>query len=166
MFIGSRKAETPAVWSLVNNSTVKLSTLAIDSILQDLTTAQLANVKGVVVEAVPRAGTAVLNADDHLVYRMGRHCDGRVILFSIAKEKGEDGHDRVIGHTSRGNAASNRLVSSAPSATMSSPARLMMSSAASSNAAIDGSDPTESGAPGVAGVTSVACFQLTSARGR
>ena len=55
------------------------------------TLGQLANVKGVVVEAVPRAGTAVLNADDHLVYRMGRHCSGRVVLFSMAKEKGEDG---------------------------------------------------------------------------
>ena len=37
---------------------------------------QLANVKGVVVEAVPRSGTAVLNADDPLVCRMGRHCAG------------------------------------------------------------------------------------------
>jgi cyanophycin synthetase len=66
---------------------------------------QLANVKGVVVEAVPRSGTAVLNADDGHVYRMGRHCAGRVVLFSMATEKGEDGFDRVDGHTSRGNAA-------------------------------------------------------------
>jgi cyanophycin synthetase len=66
---------------------------------------QLANVKGVVVEAVPRSGTAVLNADDHLVYRMGRHCAGRVVLFSMATQKGEDGFDRVDGHTSRGGAA-------------------------------------------------------------
>jgi cyanophycin synthetase len=36
---------------------------------------------------------------------MGRHCDGRVILFSMSKAKGEDGYDRVDGHTSRGNAA-------------------------------------------------------------
>ena len=49
---------------------------------------QLANVKGVVVEAVPRSGTAVLNADDHLVYRMGRHCAGRVVLFSMADGEG------------------------------------------------------------------------------
>jgi cyanophycin synthetase len=69
------------------------------------TLGQLANVKGVVVEAVPRTGTAVLNADDALVYRMGRHCDGRVILFSMAKTKGEEGYDRVAGHTARGNAA-------------------------------------------------------------
>ncbi|HEX7949612.1 MAG TPA: cyanophycin synthetase [Candidatus Limnocylindrales bacterium] len=66
---------------------------------------QLANVKGVVVEAVPRSGTAVLNADDHLVYRLGRHCAGRVVLFSMATTKGEDGFDRVDGHTARGGAA-------------------------------------------------------------
>jgi cyanophycin synthetase len=66
---------------------------------------QLANVKGVVVDAVPRSGTAVLNADDSHVYRMGRHCAGRVVLFTMATEKGEDGFDRVDGHTSRGNAA-------------------------------------------------------------
>jgi len=66
---------------------------------------QLANVKGVVVEAVPRSGTAVLNADDGHVYRMGRHCAGRVVLFSMATQKGEDGFDRVDGHTARGNAA-------------------------------------------------------------
>ena len=69
------------------------------------TLGQLANVKGVLVEAVPRSGTAVLNADDPLVYRMGRHCDGRVVLFTMAKHKGEDGYDRVDGHTNRGNAA-------------------------------------------------------------
>ncbi len=66
---------------------------------------QLANVKGVIVEAVPRSGTAVLNADDSHVYRMGRHCAGRVVLFSMSTTKGEDGFDRVDGHTSRGNAA-------------------------------------------------------------
>jgi cyanophycin synthetase len=66
---------------------------------------QLANVKGVVVEAVPRSGTAVLNADDSHVYRMGRHCAGRVVLFSMATAKGEDGFDRCDGHTSRGGAA-------------------------------------------------------------
>ena len=66
---------------------------------------QLANVKGVIVEAVPRSGSAVLNADDNHVYRMGRHCAGRVVLFSMAMAKGEDGYDRVDGHTSRGGAA-------------------------------------------------------------
>jgi cyanophycin synthetase len=66
---------------------------------------QLANVKAVVVEAVPRSGAAVLNADDTHVYRMGRHCAGRVVLFSMSTQKGEDGFDRVDGHTGRGGAA-------------------------------------------------------------
>jgi cyanophycin synthetase len=44
---------------------------------------QLAAVKQVVVEAVPRSGTAVLNADDPLVAAMGRHCSGSVIYFSL-----------------------------------------------------------------------------------
>src|SRR6185369_17235534 len=43
--------------------------------------------------------------DDGHVYRMGRHCAGSVVLFSMAMKKGEDGFDRVDGHTSRGNAA-------------------------------------------------------------
>jgi cyanophycin synthetase len=44
---------------------------------------QLAAVKQVLVEAVPRDGTAVLNADDPLVAAMGRHCSGSVIYFSL-----------------------------------------------------------------------------------
>jgi cyanophycin synthetase len=44
---------------------------------------QLAAVKRVVVEAVPRSGFAVLNADDPLVLEMRRHCSGSVILFSM-----------------------------------------------------------------------------------
>jgi cyanophycin synthetase len=47
---------------------------------------QLAAVKQVVVEAVPRDGTAVLNADDPLVAGMGRHCSGSVIYFSMDPE--------------------------------------------------------------------------------
>ncbi len=43
---------------------------------------QLAAVKQVIVEAVPRDGHAVLNADDPLVAGMRRHCAGSVILFS------------------------------------------------------------------------------------
>ena len=66
---------------------------------------QLANVKAVIVEAVPRSGTAVLNADDVHVARMGRHCRGRVVYFSMATVKGEDGYDRVDGHTGRGGVA-------------------------------------------------------------
>src|ERR1700730_5696011 len=44
---------------------------------------QLAAIKRVIVEAVPRAGTAVLNADDELVAEMRTHCSGSVILFSM-----------------------------------------------------------------------------------
>jgi cyanophycin synthetase len=66
---------------------------------------QLANVKAVVVEAVPRTGTAVLNADDPLVARMARHCAGRIVYFSMQTEKGEDGFDRVDGHLGRGGSA-------------------------------------------------------------
>jgi len=66
---------------------------------------QLAAVKGVLVEAVPRSGAAVLNADDPLVARMARLCDGRVVYFSMATEKGSEGWDRVDGHCGRGGAA-------------------------------------------------------------
>jgi cyanophycin synthetase len=66
---------------------------------------QLANVKGVVVEAVPRSGTAVLNADQTLVARMGRHCAGRVVYFSMETQPGTDGWDRVDTHCGRGGAA-------------------------------------------------------------
>jgi cyanophycin synthetase len=66
---------------------------------------QLADVKGVLVEAVPRSGTAVLNADDPNVARMSQQCDGAVIYFSMATEKGEAGFDRVDGHCGRGGAA-------------------------------------------------------------
>ncbi|HUG47864.1 MAG TPA: cyanophycin synthetase [Candidatus Limnocylindria bacterium] len=69
------------------------------------TLAQLAHVKGVIVEAVPRAGAAVLNADDPHVVRMARSCRGRVVLFSMSMNKGEDGFDRVDGHCGRGGAA-------------------------------------------------------------
>jgi cyanophycin synthetase len=47
---------------------------------------QLAAVKRVIVEAVPRNGFAVLNADDELVAEMRRHCSGSVILFSMQEE--------------------------------------------------------------------------------
>ncbi|HYM83973.1 MAG TPA: Mur ligase family protein, partial [Candidatus Dormibacteraeota bacterium] len=66
---------------------------------------QLANVKAVVVEAVPGSGSAVLNADDPLVARMARHCAGRIVYFSMQTTKGEEGYDRVDGHLGRGGAA-------------------------------------------------------------
>src|SRR5262245_41814175 len=68
------------------------------------TMAQLAHVKSVIVEAVPRAGTAVLNADDPLVAKMARQCRGSVVYFSMAKP-GSAAADRVDGHCGRGGAA-------------------------------------------------------------
>ena len=44
---------------------------------------QLAAVKQVVVEAVPRDGCGVLNADDPLVAAMRRHCSGDLVYFSM-----------------------------------------------------------------------------------
>ncbi len=69
------------------------------------TVGQLAHVKSVLVEAVPRSGMAVLNADDPLVARMVRVCRGRVIYFSMQTERGAEGFDRVDGHVGRGGAA-------------------------------------------------------------
>ena len=69
------------------------------------TIAQLAHVKSVLVEAVPRTGTAVLNADDPLVARMARQCRGSVVYFSMAQSRDEEGYDRVDGHCGRGGAA-------------------------------------------------------------
>ena len=69
------------------------------------TLGQLANVKGVLVEAVPRSARRSSTPTTRTSYRMGRHCAGRVVLFTHAKEKGEDGFDRVDGHTGRGGAA-------------------------------------------------------------
>jgi cyanophycin synthetase len=47
---------------------------------------QLAAVKQVIVEAVPRSGTAVLNADDPLVVKMAGACSGSVIYFGMNPE--------------------------------------------------------------------------------
>ncbi|HEX2032059.1 MAG TPA: cyanophycin synthetase [Actinomycetota bacterium] len=61
---------------------------------------QLAEVKRVIVEAVPRSGTAVLNADDPLVADMRRHTRGAVILFSM-----QERNDLVERWVRRGNKA-------------------------------------------------------------
>jgi len=66
---------------------------------------QLSDVKGVLVQAVPRTGTAVLNADDPYVARLSSECRGTVILFSMETEKGQHGFDRVDGYCGRGGAA-------------------------------------------------------------
>jgi cyanophycin synthetase len=61
---------------------------------------QLAAVKQVVIEAVPRSGWGVLNADDPLVAGMRRQCSGSVILFTMAET-----HDLVDRWIRRGGKA-------------------------------------------------------------
>jgi cyanophycin synthetase len=61
---------------------------------------QLAAVKQVVIEAVPRDGHGVLNADDPLVVAMRRHCSGELVYFSM-----EDGNELVDAHCRRGGRA-------------------------------------------------------------
>jgi cyanophycin synthetase len=68
------------------------------------TVEQLADVKAVLVEAVPRDGHAVLNADDPLVREMRRRCSGEVVWFSMA-EPGSDERDLIDQHCRRGGKA-------------------------------------------------------------
>ncbi|GAB3594227.1 cyanophycin synthetase [Angustibacter peucedani] len=65
---------------------------------------QLADVKAVVVEAVPRDGAAVLNADDPLVRAMRRRCSGEIVWFSLA-DPGSEVRDMVDEHCRRGGKA-------------------------------------------------------------
>jgi cyanophycin synthetase len=65
---------------------------------------QLADVKSVVVEAVPRDGYAVLNADDPLVAGMRRRCPGDVIWVSMG-EPGSEGRELSEAHCRRGGTA-------------------------------------------------------------
>ena len=65
---------------------------------------QLADVKAVLVEAVPRTGYAVLNADDPLVRKMRRQCSGQVVWFSMA-EPGSEVREYIEGHCRRGGRA-------------------------------------------------------------
>ncbi len=68
------------------------------------TVEQLANVKAVLVEAVPRDGHAVLNADDPLVREMRRRCSGQVVWFSM-EEPGTEARDLIDAHCRRGGKA-------------------------------------------------------------
>ncbi len=65
---------------------------------------QLADVKAVLVEAVPRAGHAVLNADDPLVRGMRRRCSGEVVWFSMEPAV-SDVREMIDGHCRRGGKA-------------------------------------------------------------
>jgi cyanophycin synthetase len=68
------------------------------------TVEQLADVKSVVVEAVPRDGYAILNADDDLVAAMRRRCRGDVIWVSMG-EPGSKGRELAESHCRRGGTA-------------------------------------------------------------
>jgi cyanophycin synthetase len=61
---------------------------------------ELARVKQVIVEAVPRNGYAVLNADDPRVLAMRKVCSGDLVLFSM-----ERGNEAVEAHVRRGGRA-------------------------------------------------------------
>jgi cyanophycin synthetase len=50
------------------------------------TVAELAHVKSLLVESVPKEGWAVLNADDPLVLRMEEQAAGKVIYFSLSPD--------------------------------------------------------------------------------
>ena len=68
------------------------------------TVEQLADVKAVLVEAVPRDGHAVLNADDPLVREMRRRCSGQVVWFSM-DEPGSETREMIEAHCRRGGKA-------------------------------------------------------------
>jgi len=68
------------------------------------TVEQLADVKAVLVEAVPRDGHAVLNADDPLVREMRRRCSGQVVWFSM-EEPGSEAREMIDKHCRRGGKA-------------------------------------------------------------
>ena len=65
---------------------------------------QLADVKAVIVEAVPRDGFAVLNADDPHVRNMRRRCSGGIVWFTMA-EPGSEVRDFVDDYCRRGGRA-------------------------------------------------------------
>jgi cyanophycin synthetase len=65
---------------------------------------QLADVKAVLVEAVPRHGAAVLNADDPLVRAMRRRCSGEIVWFSM-QPAGSEIRDYIDTHCRRGGKA-------------------------------------------------------------
>jgi cyanophycin synthetase len=65
---------------------------------------QLADVKAVLVEAVPRHGAAVLNADDPLVRAMRRRCAGEVVWFTMMPA-GSEIRDYIDTHCRRGGRA-------------------------------------------------------------
>ncbi len=68
------------------------------------TVEQLADVKAVPVEAVPRSGHGVLNADDPLVRAMRRRCSGEIVWFSM-QPRGSEVREFIDTHCRRGGKA-------------------------------------------------------------
>lgn len=69
--------------------------------LKDINTLEdLANVKGVVLQAVKETGFAILNADDDLVYEMSKGLKCRVGYFSLYPE-----NERIVKHCRKGGLA-------------------------------------------------------------
>ena len=62
----------------------------------------LAAVKRVIVEAVPRSGTAVLNADDVLVAAMASRCRGAAAFTSTDLDPNGRGRQHVLAHLADG----------------------------------------------------------------
>lgn len=60
----------------------------------------MARVKSVIPETVSREGTAILNADDDLVYAMREKVAGRIALFSM-----DPGNPRILEHCRQGGIA-------------------------------------------------------------
>ncbi|SFC90871.1 cyanophycin synthetase [Flexibacter flexilis DSM 6793] len=66
--------------------------------LHDINTVEeMARVKGVVVESVKKDGYAILNADDDLVYNMGKSVSSKIALFSM-----DETNPRIIEHCQAG----------------------------------------------------------------
>src|SRR3989304_192997 len=61
--------------------------------------------RGVVGGPPPRSGTAVLTAAAPHVARLARHSHGKIVYFSMATGRDEDGWLRVDSHCGRGGAA-------------------------------------------------------------
>ncbi|MGA9346727.1 MAG: cyanophycin synthetase [Nocardioidaceae bacterium] len=68
------------------------------------TVEQLADVKAVPIEAVPRSGHGVLNADDPLVRAMRRRCSGEIVWFSM-EPRGTEVREFIDAHCRRGGKA-------------------------------------------------------------
>jgi cyanophycin synthetase len=69
--------------------------------LKDIDTVEdMARVKSVVPESVMKGGTAILNADDDLVFAMQKNLDCNIALFSL-----DENNPRIVEHTNRGGLA-------------------------------------------------------------